>query len=81
MVKRRTGGSGRPPPSGFDTGCGSYGVPPPFACHDPVVAENCVGIVENKRGGLEREAVVLLLVDPVLFTVPFEPHRYTKCIT
>jgi hypothetical protein len=24
---------------------------------------------------------VLLLVDPVLFTVPFEPHRYTKCIT
>jgi hypothetical protein len=34
-------------------GCGSYGVPPLFACHDPVLAENCVGIVENKRGRLD----------------------------
>jgi hypothetical protein len=24
---------------------------------------------------------MLVLVDPVLFTVPFKLHRYTKCIT
>jgi hypothetical protein len=35
----------------------------------------------NKGGRFEREAVVLPLVDPVLFIVPLKPHRYTKCIT
>ena len=62
-------------------GRGSNGVPPLFARHDAVLAKNCVRIVENERGGVEREAVVLLLVDPALFTIPLKPHRYTKCIT
>ena len=56
-------------------------MPPLFALHDAIFAENCKGIVENKGGRLKREAVVLPLVDPVLFIVPFKPHRYTKCIT
>jgi hypothetical protein len=59
-------------------GCGSYGVPPLFACHDAVLAENRVGIVENKRGGLEREAVVLLPVDPVLLTGPIRTASLYK---
>ncbi len=60
---------------------GSYGVPPLFALCDAVFSENCKGIVKNKRSRLKRQTVVLPLVDPVLFIVPFEPHRYTKCIT
>jgi len=60
---------------------GSYGVPPLFALCDAVFSENGKGIVKNKRSRLKRQAVVLPLVDPVLFIVPFKPHRYTKCIT
>jgi hypothetical protein len=51
-------------------------------------SEKCKRIVENKGGRFEREAAVLLLVDPVLFIVLvsdrgslLKPHRYTKCIT
>ena len=40
--------------------CGSYGVPPLFAHHDAVLAEDCLGIAENKRRALESEAAVLL---------------------
>jgi hypothetical protein len=56
-------------------------VPPLFALCDPVFSETCEGIVKNKRSRLKRQTVVLPLVDPVLFIVPFKPHRYTKCIT
>jgi len=59
----------------------SYGVPPLFARHDAVLAEHCMRIVEHTGRALETEAVVFLFVDPVLFGVPFKPHRYTKCIT
>src|ERR1017187_10311715 len=61
--------------------CGSNGVPPLFAGHDAILTENYVGIVENQCRTLESDATVLMLVDSVLFTVPFEPHCYTKCIT
>jgi len=44
----------------------SNGVPPLFASHDAILAEDCVGIVENKRRSFKRDAVVLQLVDPVL---------------
>src|SRR5450759_4060950 len=60
---------------------GSNGVPPLFASHDAILAEDCVGIVGNQRRSFERDATVLQLVDPVLFAVPFKPHRHTKCIT
>src|ERR1019366_4475292 len=60
---------------------GSNGMPPLFASHDAILAEHCLGIVENQCRNLERDATVLTLVDPVLFAVPFEPHRYTNCIT
>src|ERR1035437_3182508 len=59
----------------------------PMACHRcspatiAVLAEDCMGIVEHKGRALETEAVVFLFVDPVLFGVPFKPHRYTQCIT
>src|ERR1035438_3328252 len=52
-----------------------------FASHDAILAEHCLGIVENQCRNLERDATVLTLVDPVLFAVPFEPQRYTNCIT
>src|ERR1700722_13122932 len=42
-------------------GCGPYAVPPLLAGHDAVLAENCIGIVENKCCALECEAVVFLL--------------------
>ncbi len=60
---------------------GAYSVPPLFAFCDAIFSENCKGIVKNKRSRLKRQAVVLALVDPVLFIVSFKPHRYTKCIT
>ena len=60
---------------------GSYGVPPLFATHDAVLAEDYMGIVKNVCRTLERDATVIQLVDPVLFAVPFKSHRYTKCIT
>src|SRR5271165_2440911 len=41
----------------------SYGVPPLFARHDAVLAEDCVGIVEHKSRALETEAGVFLFVD------------------
>ena len=63
------------------TGRHSYGMPPLFALHLAVLKEYGIGIVENKRRAVEGEAAVLFLVDPVFLTVPFEPHRYTKCIT
>ena len=47
----------------------SYGMPPLFALNDAVFSEKCKRIVENKGGRFEREAVVLPLVDPVLFIV------------
>ena len=56
-------------------------MPPLFPLRDAVPPENCEGIVKNQCSRLKRQAVVLLLVDPVLLIVPFEPHRYTKCIT
>ena len=59
----------------------SNGVPPLFANHDAILAEDYLGIVENERRTLESDATVLLLVDPVLLTVPFKSYRYTKCIT
>ena len=55
----------------------SYGVPPLFAGHYAVLAEDCMGIVEHKGRALETKAVVFLFVDPVLFGVPLKPHRYT----
>jgi hypothetical protein len=60
---------------------GSNGMPPLFASHDAILAEHCLGIVENQCRNLERDATVLTLVDPVLIAVPFESRRYTKCIT
>ena len=59
----------------------SNSMPPLFALNNSVPAEDCKRIVENKGRRFEREAFVLPLVDPVLFIVPLEPHRYTKCIT
>src|SRR5580692_768015 len=38
-------------------------------------------IHENERRTLESDAIVLLLIEAVLFSVPFKPHRYTNCIT
>ena len=69
---------GRPaaPPLG-----GSNSVPPLFAIHDAILAEDYVGIIENQRCTLECDATVLPLVDPVLFAVPLKSHRYTVCIT
>ena len=52
----------------------SYGMPPLLALHNAVFSEKCKRIVENKGGRFEREAVVLPLVDPVLFIVPLKPH-------
>jgi hypothetical protein len=60
---------------------GSNGVPPLLAGFDAILAEHCVGIIENKCRGLERDTAVFQLVDPVLFAVPLEPLRYTKRIT
>jgi hypothetical protein len=56
-------------------------VPPLFAIHDAILAEDYVGIIENQRRTFERDATVLPLVDPVLFAVPLKSHRYTICIT
>src|ERR1039458_6305218 len=44
---------------------GSNGKPPLFASHDAILAEHCLGIVENQCRNLERDATVLPLVDPV----------------
>ena len=52
-----------------------------IAIHDAILAEDYVGIIENQRSTLERDATVLPLVDPVLFAVPLKSHRYTVCIT
>src|ERR1019366_5439700 len=60
---------------------GSNGVPPLFARHDAILVEDYARIIENECRTLESDSTVLLLVDPVLFTVPFKSHRYTKCIT
>src|SRR5271157_1342162 len=60
---------------------GSNSVPPLVAIHDAILVEDYVGIVENQRRALKRDATVLPLVDPVLFAVPLKPHRYTICIT
>jgi len=46
--------------------CGSNGVPPLFARHDAILAEDCLGIVENECSGLECYATVLKLVNPVV---------------
>src|SRR5260221_13095555 len=51
---------------------GSNGVPPLFATHDAILAEDYVGIVKNECRTLERDATVIQLVDPVLLAVPFE---------
>src|ERR1035441_3142093 len=60
---------------------GSNGVPLLFASYDAILAEDYARIIENECLTLESDSTVLLLVDPVLFTVPFKSHRYTKCIT
>jgi hypothetical protein len=65
----------------YRASCDPYGVPTLLTSHDPVLAEDYIGIVKNKCRALECEAVVFLLVRPILFNIPFEPHRYTKCIT
>ena len=44
---------------------------PLFASHDAILAEHYLGIIENECRTLESDATVLLLVDPVLLTVPF----------
>ena len=46
---------------------GSDGVPSLFAGHNAVLSEDCMRIVENERCGLEGDAAMLPLVDPVLF--------------
>src|ERR1035441_9245932 len=51
---------------------GSNGVPSLFASHDAILTENYVGIIENECRTLESDATVLLLVDPVLLTVPIQ---------
>src|SRR5271165_2381918 len=56
-------------------------MPPLFARNNTVLTENGKRIIKSKCSRFEREAVVLPLVDPVLFIVPLKPHRYTKCIT
>src|ERR1035441_448470 len=48
-----------------------------IAIHDAILAEDYVGIIENQRSTLERDATALPLVDPVLFAVPLKSHRYT----
>ena len=58
--------------------CGSYRVPPLFALCDAIFSENCKGIVKDKRSRLKRQAVVLALVDPILFIVPFKSHSLYK---
>ena len=50
---------------------GSNGVPRLFASHDAILAEDYARIIENECRTLESDSTVLLLVDPVLFTVPF----------
>jgi hypothetical protein len=42
-------------------------VPPLFATHDAVLAEDYMGIVKNVCRTLERDATVIQLVDPVSF--------------
>ena len=37
---------------------GSNSVPPLFAIHDAILAEDYVGIIENQRSTLERDATV-----------------------
>jgi hypothetical protein len=54
---------------------GSDGVPPLFASHEAILAENRAGVIENERGSLEGDADALPLVDPVLFAVPRKSHR------
>src|SRR5664279_4221928 len=55
---------------------GANSVPPLFAIHDAILAEDYFGIVENQRRTLKRDATVLLLVGSVLFAVPLKSHRY-----
>ena len=50
---------------------GSNGVPLLFASYDAILAEDYARIIENECRTLESDSTVLLLVDPVLFTVPF----------
>jgi hypothetical protein len=45
---------------------GSYGVPPLFALHDAILAEDHVRVVEDKRRTHERETTVFLPVDLLL---------------
>jgi hypothetical protein len=40
------------------------------AVHDSILAEDYVGIIENARRALERDATVIQLVDPVFLAVP-----------
>jgi hypothetical protein len=49
---------------------GSNRVPPLFASRNAILAEDCLGIVENECRTLESDATVLLLVDPALLAVP-----------
>jgi hypothetical protein len=60
---------------------GSNGVPPLFAIHNAILAEDNVGIVKDQCRALERDATVSLLVDAVFSAVPLESHRYTIRIT
>src|SRR5260370_39633521 len=53
------------------------GVPPLLAADHPVSAKDYAGIVEDEGCSSKCDAAVLSLVDPVLFSVPLEPLRYT----
>jgi len=60
---------------------GSYGMPSLFAIDNAILQQHEMGVVQNRGRCLESDAGVFRLVDPVLFVVPFESHRYTHCIT
>ena len=48
---------------------GPHGGPPRLARHDAVLAEDCIGVVENKRRAFKCDTAVFLLVCAVLLNV------------
>src|SRR5215469_55154 len=58
----------------------SDGVPSLLALDDAILAEKCIGIIENPCRDFECDPM-FLLVASVLSFVPLEAHRYTYCIT
>ena len=53
-------------------------MPTLFTVRDAIVSEHCKGIVKNKRSRLKRQAMVLALVDPVVFVGPIQTASLYK---